>query len=291
MYVFLLIPIIYTLVFCYYPMLGAQIAFKQFNPVDGIWGSPWVGLDQFRKFMSTPNFLNILKNTFVLASYTLIAGFPLPIILALIINSFPKKRFSKTVQTITYIPYFISTVVIVGMIIQLFNPRMGAFGILYGMFFNSRMPDILSKAPAFPHLYVWSGIWRSLGYSSIIYIAALSSVDEEMHEAAQIDGASRFQRVRHIDFPSILPTAIIMLILSSGSIMNVGFEKVYLMQNNLNLSQSEVISTYVYKIGLTQGTGDFSFAAAIGLFNSIINFGMLVFVNTVSKKVSKSSLW
>lgn len=291
LYAFLLIPIIYTLVFNYYPMLGAQIAFKDFNPVAGIWGSPWVGMDQFRKFISTPNFLNILKNTVTLSAYSLIVGFPIPIIFALMINSFPKKRFSKTVQTVTYIPYFISTVVIVGMIMQLFNPRMGAFGVLYGMLFHSRMPDVLANAEAFPHLYVWSGIWQGLGYSSIIYIAALTSVDEELHEAAQIDGASRFQRVRHIDFPSILPTATIMLILSAGSIMNIGFEKVFLMQNNLNLSHSEVISTYVYKIGLTVGTGDFSFAAAIGLFNSIINFGILVIVNSVAKKVSSSSLW
>ena len=195
------------------------------------------------------------------------------------------------VQTVSYIPHFISTVVVVGMLMQIFNPRTGAVGNIYSLFTGGIMKDIFASPSAFPHLYVWSGIWQGIGWSSIIYIAALSSVDTELHEAAQIDGASRFRRVLHIDLPSILPTATIMLILSAGRVMSVGFEKVFLMQNSLNIGASEVISTYVYKVGMVIGTGDYSFATAIGLFNSVINFCLLVLVNFISRKLSETSLW
>ena len=291
LYLFLLLPVLYILIFAYVPMAGVQIAFKDYDFTKGVWGSEWVGLKNFKRFFESYNFWEILKNTIVLSFYSLLVRFPIPIIFALIINAFPAQRFKKTVQTISYMPHFISTVVVVGMMIQILNPRTGAFGAIYTALTGNVMKDILSVPSAFSHIYVWSGIWQSMGWSSIIYIAALSGVDSELHEAAQIDGASRFQRVLHIDLPSILPTAIILLILSSGNIMNVGFEKVYLMQNDMNISASEVISTYVYKIGMSVGTGDFSFATAIGLFNSVINFALLITVNFISKRFSHNSLW
>lgn len=291
LYLFLLLPVLYIVIFAYVPMAGVQIAFKDYDFTKGVWGSEWVGLKNFKRFFESYNFWEILKNTIVLSFYSLLVSFPIPIIFALIINAFPAQRFKKTVQTISYMPHFISTVVVVGMMIQILNPRTGAFGAIYTALTGNVMKDILSVPSAFSHIYVWSGIWQSMGWSSIIYIAALSGVDSELHEAAQIDGASRFQRVLHIDLPSILPTAIILLILSAGNIMNVGFEKVYLMQNDMNISASEVISTYVYKIGMSVGTGDFSFATAIGLFNSVINFALLITVNFISKRFSHNSLW
>ncbi|MDF2922480.1 MAG: sugar transporter permease [Paenibacillaceae bacterium] len=291
LYVFLMPALVFIIVFAYFPMAGIQIAFKDYDFNLGIWGSKWIGLENFRRFFDSYQFSTLLWNTISLSFYSLIASFPLPIIFALILNSFTSAKYKKLVQSISYMPHFISTVVIVGMLIQLFNPRTGAFGSLYTLFTNSILPDAFSKPGAFPHLYVWSGIWQGIGWGSIIYIAALSAVDEELHDAAQIDGATRFQRVRHIDFPSILPTATIMLILSVGHIMDVGFEKVYLMQNDLNISKSEVISTYVYKVGMTIGSGDFSFATAIGLFNSLINFALLITVNLASKRFSNTSLW
>lgn len=292
LYLFLLLPVIYILIFAYVPMAGVQIAFKKYNFHDGIWNSPWVGWENFRRFFHAYNFKSILWNTLTLALYGMLAGFFLPILLALLLNSFSNKKFAKVVQTVSYMPHFISTVVIVGMLTQMFNPRTGAFGVLAKLFTGQMTSvDLLAMPDAFPHMYVWSGIWQGIGWSSIIYIAALSSVDDELHEAAQIDGASRWQRVLHIDFPSILPTATIMLILDAGGIMNVGFEKVYLMQNALNISRSEVISTYVYKVGMQIAGGDFAFATAIGLFNSVINFILLVFVNSITKKLSSTSLW
>lgn len=291
LYLFLVLPLIYIAVFAYYPMAGLQIAFKNYDFTKGIWGSDWIGFDHFERFFSGYNFWSIMKNTISLSLYNLIAGFPLPIIFALMLNSFPGVKFKKLVQSVTYMPHFISTVVIVGMITQLFNTRIGLFGVLYNMIFGTNMPDLLGSASAFQHMHVWSGIWQGLGYSSIIYMAALAGVDEELHEAAQIDGASRIQRVRHIDFPSILPTVTIMLILASGRIMSVGFEKVYLMQNTLNISKSEVVATYVYKVGVAVGGGDFGFATAVGLFDSIINFILLLLVNLAAKKLSNTSLW
>lgn len=291
LYLFLVIPVIYIIIFAYVPMAGIQIAFKDYDFALGIWGSEWIGFDNFQRFFSAYNFKQIMWNTLFLAVYGLLASFPLPILFALILNSFPREKYKKLVQTVSYMPHFISTVVIVGMVIQMFNPRTGGFGIIYQMLTGEMMPDLFAKASTFPHMYVWSGIWQGLGWGTIIYIAALAGVDSELHEAAQIDGASRWQRVRFIDFPCILPTVTIMLILAAGNVMSVGFEKVYLMQNGLNISQSEVISTYVYKVGMTMGTGDFSFATAIGLFNSVINFVLLVTVNKITKKVSNTGLW
>jgi len=292
LYIFLLVPVAYLLIFRYYPMLGVQIAFKKFNAAKGIWGSPWVEFYNFEKFFKSYQFSRVISNTLSLSFYGLLAGFPIPIILGLCLNALRSQRYKKLAQTIIYVPHFISTVVLVGIVLQVFNPLVGVYGVLYSLATNGNIaPDILGKATAFSHMYVWSGVWQNMGWGTIIYVAALSSVENELHEAAQIDGASRFKRVIHIDLPKIFPTATTLLILNAGSIMNVGFEKVYLMQNSLNLRQSEVISTYVYKIGLAAGGGDFSYATAIGLFNSIINFMLLVTVNWISKKISSTSLW
>ncbi len=291
LYVFLLIPVIYIILFSYVPMLGIQLAFKKFNARLGIWGSPWVGLDQFVKFFTSYQFGRVIKNTLTISFYGLFAGFPLPIMLALVLNSIRSNRYKKFVQTVTYLPYFISLVVMVGILTQMLNPRIGLLANLYGLLNGREVPDLMSNPNAFPHIYVWSGVWQSIGYNSIIYIAALSGVDTELHEAAEVDGASRFQRVIHVDLPAILPTAAIMLILNAGHIMNIGFDKPYLMQNPLNLSSSEVISTYVYKVGIASSTNDFSYATAIDLFNSSINMVLITVVNFFSKKLGGSSLF
>ena len=291
LYLFLLIPVVHVFIFQYIPMAGAQIAFRRYDFLLGIWGSPWVGLANFQRLFNLPIFMQIFRNTIVLSVYSLFAGFPLPIILALMLNAFPLLRVKKIFQTVSYMPHFISTAVIVGMTMQLFSPRVGGIGNMFTMITGRLMPNIFASASNFPHIFVWQGVWMTLGWGSIIYIAALSSVDPELHEAAQLDGASRFQRVLHIDYPSILPTVVIMMILSSGSIMNVGFERVFMMQNPLNLMRSEVISTYVFKVGMVFGIGDFSFATAIGLFNSVINFTVLIIVNLLAGKISGTRLW
>ena len=291
LYLFLVIPIVLVFIFNYIPMAGIQLAFKKYNMNLGIMGSPWIGFDNFKKFFRNYQFWRLLKNTLTLSLYGMLAGFPIPIMLALLLNSMNNLKYKKFIQTVTYMPHFISTVVMVGLIIQVFNPRIGLYGIIYSAVTGNNAPDVLGSASAFPHLYVLSGVWQSMGWNSIIYMAALAGVDAELHEAAQMDGASKFQRILHIDLPYILPTAIMLLILNAGSIMNIGFEKAFLMQNNLNLRSSEVISTYVYKMGLESATGDYGYATAIGLFNSVINFILIVSVNAVSKKVTEQSLW
>jgi len=236
----------------------------------------------------------IVKNTLTISIYNIATAFPLAIIFALMINTVKNLKFKKTVQTITYIPYFISVVVLVGMIIQIFSPVTGLYGALYRTITgSSNYPqDILGKPSVFIHMFIWSGRWQGLGWSTIVYIAGLSAVDPELHEAAMIDGASRFSRIIHIDLPTIIPTASILLILDFGSIMNVGYEKVYLMQNSLNLSTSEVISTYIYKQMVLSGQNNYSYSAAVGLFNSLINCTLLVVVNTISSKLGEgNSLW
>lgn len=291
LYLFLVIPVILVFVFSYIPMAGVQLAFKKYNMNLGIMGSPWIGFDNFLKFFYNYQFWRLLRNTLSLSLYGLLAGFPIPIMLALLLNSMSNRKYKKFIQTVTYLPHFISTVVMVGLIIQLLNPRIGLYGIIYNAITGNNAPDILGSATAFPHIYVLSGVWQSMGWNSIIYMAALAGVDAELHEAAQMDGASKFQRILHIDLPSILPTAIMLLILNTGSIMNVGFEKAFLMQNNLNMRSSEVISTYVYKMGLESATGDYGYATAIGLFNSVINLILIVSVNAASKRVTEQSLW
>ena len=269
-------------------MYGAQIAFRDYRFIDGFGGSKWVGLKHFENFVNSPYIGRLLSNTIGISLYYLIVGFPMPIILALAINEADNKIFGKAVQTITYAPYFISTVIIVSMMIQMFSPQMGVVNKAIEALGGKKI-NFLGEPDYFQSLYVWSAVWQMTGYSSIIYIAALAGIDPSLHEAAVVDGATRLQRVWHINIPGIMPTAVILLILSVGRVMNVGFEKVFLMQNPLNMSKSEVISTYVYRVGLT--SGQFSFSAAVGLFNSVINCILLVTVNRISKKMGQNSLW
>ena len=292
LYLFLLLPLAYIIIFDYIPMLGVQIAFKKFNYNGGIWGSPWVGLVNFQKFFNSYVFSRVIGNTIRISLYSLIAGFPFPIIFALCLNTIEQRRYKKFIQTVTYMPHFISVVVIVGILMQFFHPLNGIYGVVAKSITGKMAVDLFGKPDAFPHLYVWSGIWQNFGWSSIIYVAALTSVPEELYEAARIDGASRFQMVLHVDLPALAPTITILLILRFGSIMSVGFEKAFLMQNSLNLRTSEFISTYVYKQGLAAGgPTDFSYAAAIGFFNSLVNLFMIILVNKITKKLSETSLW
>lgn len=292
LYLLILLPLVYLIIFAYAPMSGLILAFKKYNSGLGVWGSPWVGLANFKKFFSSFKFSIVMKNTLTLSLYSLLATFPLPIIFALLLNAMPGKRYKKTIQTVTYIPYFISTVVMVGLIFQLLDARNGLYGTFYSMLTGGKTaPNILANGSLFKHLYVWSGVWQSTGYNAIIYIAALSTVDQSLHEAAMIDGASRFQRLIHIDLRTILPTASIMLVLAVGNIMNVGYEKVLLMQNDLNANYSEIVSTYVYKVGLASGITDFSLSTAIGMFNSVINFVLLVIANWTCKRMSGSGIF
>lgn len=292
LYFFMLIPFIYIIIFAYVPMYGLQIAFKNFKPKLGIWGSPWVGLAQFKKFFESYQFSRVVPNTLIISVYAILASFPIPIIYALMLNSLTSERYKKISSNITNLPHFISIVVTVGILTQVFNPRTGLYGTIMMNLTGSYPADPFKSGDNFRHFYVWSGVWQNFGWDSIIYTAALAAVSPELHEAAEMDGASRLQRVFHIDFPSILPTIVIMLILRCGKVMSVGFEKVWLMQNSLNLSASEVISTYVYKMGIaSSGSTDYSYSTAIGLFNSVINLILIVCVNWFSKKTSETSLW
>ena len=289
LYLFLLPGFVYIAVFHYVPIYGIQIAFKNYRYAKGIFGSDWVGLKWFRTFLNAPSFWKLLKNTLTISLYSLVVDFPLPIMLGLILNDVENLKLKKFAQTITYMPHFISTVVLVGMISIFFSPNSGIVNTLLSYLGGSGNVYFMGDASCFPHLYVWSGVWQGMGWGSIIYMAALAGVDQELHEAAMIDGANKVKRIWYIDLPAIAPTIMIMLILRCGSIMNVGYEKVYLMQNSLNLSTSEIISTYVYKLGLVQQ--EFSYSAAVGLFNNVINFVILVAVNKLADKFSGASLW
>lgn len=288
LYLFLLPAIIYIAIFHYAPLYGIQLSFKDFSPGLGIWGSPWVGLKWWKTFLNSGRFVQILINTITLSLYALVAGFPMPIILALMLNSISAMKYKRTLQTVTYMPHFISVVVLIGMMSVFFSPRSGFVNTIITSLGGSSI-YFMGEPKLFKHLYVWSGVWQNTGWGSIIYVAALSGVDPSLHESAVIDGANKLKRIWHIDLPTILPTMMILLILNCGRIMNVGFEKVFLMQNPLNLNVAEVISTYTYKIGLIQA--EYSYSTAIGLFNNIINFIILISVNSLSKKVSGSSLW
>lgn len=292
LYVFLLVPVIYILIFKYVPMGGVVIAFKDYKVRKGIWGSDWVGIEKFLKFFTSYEFWRVLKNTIVLSVYTILVSFPFPIMFALMINSVRNEKFKKVTQAIVNMPHFISVVVMVGILFTVFHNRNGLYGNVMHMFTGEYPTDIFGSPQAFRHFYVWSDVWQNFGWNSIIYTAALASVDPSYHEAAQIDGASRFKRVLHVDIPTILPTIITMLILRMGTIMTIGFEKVYLMQNALNLSASQIISTYVYQVSMSSsGNGDFAYGTAIGLFNNVIEFILVLIVNKISKKVSETSLW
>lgn len=288
LYLMILPVIIYYITFAYVPMAGVQLAFKEFMTKKGIWGSPWIGFENFERFFNNYGFWNLMKNTIGISLYSLVVGFPIPIIFALLLNYLRSEKLKKTLQMVSYAPHFISMVVMCGMITIFLHPDTGIFNRI-GAMFGMEAVNFLSKPEYFKSIFVWSGVWQSLGWSSIIYIAALAGVDYEMHEAAIIDGASIVQRMRYIDIPSIKPTIIMLLILQIGQIMNVGFEKVFLLQNSLNMEASDVIATYVYRLGLLQG--DYGYSTAVGLFNSTINLCLVVSANQLSKKLAKESLF
>lgn len=290
LYLVILVPVIYIIIFHYLPLYGIQIAFKNYSPALGIWNSPWVGFSEFKRFIGSYQFVNVLRNTLSISFYGLLAGFPIPVFLALALNNVKNIYFKKTVQMVTYAPYFISTVVMVGIIIQFLSPK---YGIVNNVLRTFGLDEVLfmGQPNLFSSIYVWSGILQTMGWSSIIYLSALSGIDVQLHEAAIVDGANRFRRMLHIDFPGILPIVIILLILNLGQIMNVGFEKALLMQNVMNIQRSEIISTYVYKVSFATNMPNFSYATAIGVFNSVINFTLLLFVNKVAGKLTETSLW
>ncbi|HCU30428.1 MAG TPA: sugar ABC transporter permease [Sphaerochaeta sp.] len=288
LFLLLLIPIAWYVVFKYVPMYGLQIAFRRFNPSLGISASPWVGMQYFNQFFDSYYFWEIIYNTISLSIYQLAIGFPIPIFLALLINEIQNKRLQKTVQNITYIPHFLSVVVVVSMLNLFSNVDYGIFNKFLGLF-GFPAADYMAKAQYFQTLFVFSNVWQSMGFNSIIYIAALTAIDSTLYEAATIDGCSRFMKIIHISLPGLLPTILILFIMRMGSLMEIGFEKVLLMQNPINMSSSEIISTFIYKNGIQKG--QFSYSAAVGLFNSLINFMLLLFSNTLVKKFTKTSLW
>jgi multiple sugar transport system permease protein/putative aldouronate transport system permease protein len=289
LYVMILPPFLWLVVYKYVPMWGVQIAFRDYTFRDGIMGSEWVGLEHLDRFVNSFNFWTILRNTLVLNVYSLVASFPLPVILALSLNSVRREWFKRTVQLVSYAPHFISTVVIVGLLFQ-FLATEGFFNQILGLFGVDPIP-FMAEPQYWKSLYVWSGVWQGVGFGCIIYLAALSGIDPTLHEAAIIDGATRIQRMRDIDLPGILPVAIILLILNMGTLLNSGFEKVILMQNNINKGTSEVIDSYVYNVGIAAPVPQWSYAAAIGLFKSVIGLILLIAVNQLARRLKVASLW
>lgn len=301
LYLLILLPVAYLFLFKYWPMLGVQIAFKDFKPTKGIWGSPWAVtkgevdiLKHFSRFLRSAYSMTIIKNTVVVSLYSLFAKFPCCLLLALMMNELRSPRFRKTVQLVTYAPHFISTIVVVGILQQIFaspSALMKTGGIVNSiiMALGGKAVPFMESAEAFPHMYVWSGVWSSAGWGSIIYLATLSGVDPQHYEAATLDGASKLQKVWYITLPVLIPTAVTLFILDVGHVMNVGFEKAYAMQNDLNRTSSQVLATYVYTQGVKDG--NYSFSTAISLFNSVINLVLICTVNAVSRKVSEVSLW
>ena len=287
LYLLILPAIVSVFIFHYIPIYGVQIAFKNFRSSKGILGSEWVGFKHFARFLAYPDFWKILWNTVRISLYAL-ATFPCPVILALMMNELNSERYKKFMQMVTFAPHFISTGVVCSMVLLFFDRSQGLVNNVIAALGGERY-DFVSSTRYFSSLYVWSGVWQNLGWNAIIYIAALSSVSPELIEAARVDGATRLQIVRYVNFPAILPTVITMLILSAGSLLNVGFEKIYLLQNPLNMEASRVISTYVYEIGL-QG-GQFSYSTAIGLFNNVVNIVVIILVNGISKRVTRVALW
>ena len=279
-----LATMIYMVMFEIIPLYGIQIAFRDYNPREGIIGSAWVGLKHFKQFFANYQWKTYVLNTIRISLYNIVVGFPIPIILALTLHVNENKFLKKMTQNVSYIPHFISTVVLVGIINQLFNPFSGLWAAIQQLLNLNITADIRSNPDAFDHLFFWSGVWQNMGWSTIIFVAALTAVPDELHEAARIDGASRWKRVLHIDIPTIAPTIATMFILRFAGILGVAREKAYLMQNTLNLEKSEVISTYVYKYGL--GKNNYSYGAAVGLMNNAINFVLLLLVNWMSKKMS-----
>lgn len=292
LYLMMLLPVIYILVFKYYPLWGVQIALKDFVAKKGIAGSEWSDplFKHFQMFFKDYNFTRVLGNTLTLSIYGLVAGFPLPIIFALCLNYLNNKFFKKTIQMITYAPHFISTVVLVGMLMAFFQTRTGIVNQII-TWLGFEQFDFFGTKGVFPHMYVWSQVWKGLGFGSIIYIATLAGIDPALHEAAIMDGATKVQRMWNIDIPGIMPTAIILLTLNLGRILQVGFEKALLMQNPINMSESEIISTYVYKVGLQSSIPRYSYSTAIGLFQSAVGFILIILFNKLSRKISETSLF
>ncbi len=301
LYLLVLPGIVYIILFRYWPMLGIQIAFKDFKPTMGIWGSPWASsrgevnaLKHFTRFLSSKYSFQIIGNTIIVSIYSLLAKFPCCILLALMMNELRSKKYRKTVQFVTYAPHFISTIVLVGIMQQLFaapNALMRTGGVVNTVLqaLGAQPVAFMQDEATFRDMYVWSGVWSGAGWGSIIYMATLSGVDPEQYESAMLDGATKLQRIWYITLPVLVPTAVTLFILDMGSIMSVGFEKAYAMQNDLNRQTAQVLSTYVYKQGL--GDGNYSFSTAVDLFNSLINLVLILTVNLVSRKVSEISLW
>lgn len=282
------VPLLYILLYCYVPMGGIILAFKDYSIRKGIWGSEWVGLRYFRQFLTSPSSLNVIKNTLILGIYSLVVTFPLPIVLAIMLNEMRSLKYKKFIQMVTYAPYFISTVVFVGMLMQLFSQRTGIVNVLLKKIGMDPV-NFLGNSSCFRSLYVWSGLWQGAGYSSIMYIAALAGVDPQLQEAAIIDGASKMQRIWHVDLPEIRPTIVTCLIFSCAGAIAIGFDKVYLMQNSLNANVSEVIAAFVYKVGLVNS--DIGFSTAAGLFQSLVSFLILVTANKICRKLLDIGLW
>lgn len=289
LYLFLVPAVVSVFLFNYLPMYGVQIAFKDFKPSRGIWESKWVGLKWFERFFSGFQFSEILSNTLLLSILLLVCSFPIPIVFALIVNQYKEGKFRRMLQTVSYAPHFISTVVMVGMIVLFLSPSAGLYGTI-ARILGIEPRNILGEASMFRPVYILSDIWQHTGWDSIIYLAALSAISQDLYDAAKVDGAGKLKKMWYIELPALKETAVVLLILRLGNIMSMGFEKTYLLQNNLNLSRSEIIATYVYKVGLT-GTPQYSYSAAIGVFNSVINVILIVTFNKLSKKVGGAGLW
>ena len=288
LYIMLVFVLLYYAVFHYAPLVGLQIAFRNYSPRKGIWGSQWVGLKYFKNFIRAFDFERIIKNTVFLSIYQLAANFTIPVILALLLNELRSKKLRKTVQMVTYAPHFLSMVVVTGLVISMLSPSNGILGKFFSVL-EGKSVNYMAEPDAFRSIYVVSGVWQNAGWNSVIYIATIAGIDPSLYEAAVVDGASKFKRMIYITLPLLLPTITILFIMDSGKLLQVGYEKVYLLQNALNLKTSEVVSTYVYKKGLLNS--QFSYASAVGLFNSVINFTLLLIVNRVVKHLDGNSLW
>ena len=290
LYLLLLPSLSYLIAMCYAPMYGIVIAFFDYIPAVGLKGSRFIGLDNFSRFFDSHYFGMLIKNTLGISLYSLVVNTVIPIVLALLINEVKNAKFKKVVQTISYAPYFVSVVVVVGMCCSFLDPETGVVNAIIEMFGGEPIA-FMGENAWFKTIYVISGLWQGAGWWAIIYIATLSGVDPSLHEAASIDGAGRFQRIWHINIPALIPTIVTLFIMSVGSIMSVGFEKVYLMQNQMNIQASDIIATYAYRVGLGSSTKDFGFATAVGLFNTVVNLVLLISANYVSKKTTEESLW
>lgn len=288
LYLLILPAVVYFIIFHYAPMFGIQIAFRNYSITKPITEAPWVGLDYFKRFVNSSRFPQLMQNTIILSLYNLIVGFPFPIIFALILNQAQNKRLSRFSQTVTFAPYFISMVVLVGMLYLFLSPNSGIVNKLLQAF-GIEPIYFMGESKWFRHVYVWSNVWQKTGYQAIIYFTALTSVDPELYEAATIDGASRLKKIWYIDIPSILPTLVTILLLDVGRMLNVDTQRTLLMQAPTNLATSEIIGTYVYKVGLINA--QFSYSTAIDLFKNVINLALLLIVNTISKKLTEESLW